>query len=296
MITKHTTSNVHDTAPIVHLPTPNVHDATPNVHFSKTTQKRGPISNCCPSCKRVFTRQYVLTKHMKICKGTTSSLECEFCHNVYSSRSSKSNHLRRCHAKKEAESQALVAAPSQTITNNNVYNAPVSNTTNNIQNIIVFNPDMKLLNDHISKSELHSMLRMSEFETLCRYSHKLLQRPENQCVRKTNLRSSSSMVHVGGNKWEAYSDNHVLPKIVSNIATNLGDSMERYKVAIQATLESYIEDITCDGEHGASNDTEECKRVQACYRKTLQHVKHILFNLTKDAMASIKANTTITLE
>lgn len=241
---------------------------------------------------------------MKKCTGEKNPLECEYCFKIYAYKSGKCNHLRKCLVKKAADEKAVVSVPSdlyasshnQTIhnTNTSVYNGPVVNNTtnniNNIQNIIVFHPDdIKFLNDHISKKELRTMLRASEFDTLCTFSEKLLRRPENQCVRKTNLRSASSMVHVGANKWETYTDNHVLPKIIANIAINLSESVDRYKMAIQATLESYLEDITCGGEHGATNDREECKRVQACYRKTLQHVKHIFFNMTKDAVAAIKA-------
>jgi hypothetical protein len=101
------------------------------------------------------------------------------------------------------------------------------------------------------------------------------------------------MVHVGDNKWEMQTDDLVLPKFVSNIATNMCVSAHNYKLAVEKTLDSYLEDMTCGGEHGATNNIEECRRVRACYRKTIQHLKHILFNFTKDTIGATKAQAII---
>jgi len=184
------------------------------------------------------------------------------------------------------------------ITNNNVsgdhhvihiQNNNANTTNNNVTNIIVYHPDMQLLNDHISKKDMKTMIQQPDFESLCNYGAKLLQRPENQCVRKTNLRSASNTVHVGKDKWDAQIDTMVLPKIVSSIAANYTDSIDKYKLAIQKTLEIYLADITCDGDHGDPNNPVETKRVRSCYKKTINHVSHILFNFTKEHMGAVKA-------
>jgi hypothetical protein len=185
--------------------------------------------------------------------------------------------------------------PPPQVTNNNTNtvnaadNSEVNIQNNNVTNIIVFHPDMKLLNDHISKKDMRGLIKQPDFESLCNYSTKLLKRAENQCVRKTNLRSGSSMVHMGANKWEAQTDSQVLPKIVSKIAERFTDSIDKYKLAIQKTLEDYLEDITCDGEHAHASDKKETKRVRSCYKKTINHVSHILFNVTKEHVGALRA-------
>ena len=89
-----------------------------------------------------------------------------------------------------------------------------------LKDIIVYDPkNMELLNDHISKGELKKMISNFDFsKVLTDYSTALLSRKENQCVRKTNLNSTSSSVHVGDNKWEFQTDKYIYPKLLTNIA------------------------------------------------------------------------------
>jgi hypothetical protein len=96
-------------------------------------------------------------------------------------------------------------------------------------------------------------------------------------------------VHVGNDVWEARGDSQVIPKLLCNLAMTFADSIGTYKIAIQEALETYIEDVTCDGEHG-NNDKDEIQRMQVLYKKTMNNVKHILFNVTKHAIGELKAH------
>jgi hypothetical protein len=251
-----------------------------------------------------------MIKHKEKCRGVVNRLQCADCLRVCKSSSNLCVHRKTCKVKKEKEAQALVTTTiadtcqpctiqNQNNTINNTTNTTniTNNTTNNntlIQNntvnLVVFGEEMALLNDHISKQYVKQLLKNKDLtELVNKYSVELLKRRENQCVRKTNLRSASSSVYVGNNKWEACLDHEIYPKLMSNIACNLGDIAENYNVAVRRTLNIFIEDITCNGEHGNSEDIDECKKVKLSYKKLLDSVKHILFNFTKQAIETAKA-------
>ena len=155
---------------------------------------------------------------------------------------------------------------------------------------------MELLNDHISKNELNKMMKMNGYnngrdfpKVLTDYSKALMRRSENQCIRKTNLLSSSSAVHVGDDKWEYQSDNEVLPKLLSNIATNLGNMQHDYKIQIMKELDTFIIDVQSEAIDCHEDEKEEA-RLKELFKRTLTNMKHLLFNLTKQAIAEKKKN------
>ena len=321
MIRKHPAPNVHFPAPNVHFVAPNVHFSAPNVHFSENSNLCKEIpnqnsnnNNKCKKCQNIFSRKSVLDKHTLKCKGNLNILECEYCHKIYATRKSKSNHFRICKAKKEADMCALVVAepkelnigtneaatnqtqPSivQNINNNTTINnsGTINNNNTIIQNIIVYDPkNMELLNDHISKGELKKMISNFDFsKVLTDYSTALLSRKENQCVRKTNLRSTSSAIHVGDDKWEYQSDKEVLPKLLSNIATNFGNIKHDYKIKIMEELDTFIIDVQAEAVD-CHEDVEEEARLKELFKRTLTNFKHLLFNLTKQTIAEKRKHT-----
>jgi hypothetical protein len=195
--------------------------------------------------------------------------------------------------KKEIESKALVCQQEGTangsvahsITNNNNVTINVTN------NIIAFKENEELLADHITKQYLRKLLYLpTDYgDLLTNYSESVLKRKENQCVRKTNLRSSSSLVHLGNDVWEAQADSHILPRLLNNLAITFSCSLDKYKMEMTKMLDQFIEDVTCNGEHGTS-DAEEAARMRRMYKNTINNVKHILFNLTKQTLGEQKAN------
>ena len=258
-------------------------------------------TNQCTKCKKVFSRRHNLNNHILHCKGLPNTLTCDYCNATFTQRSNKSRHLTICKAKLEAEMQALVVVEptdtlaktvSDTTINNTTQNAntinnnTTNNTTINNTNILVYNPkNMDFLNDHISKNDFRKLAFQHDFsQVLTDYSTALLSRPENQCVRKTNLRSTSSAVHIGDDKWEYHSDKQVLPKLLSNIAGNFNEVAEQYKSNIYKQLETFMIDVTCEAED-CHEDVEEEARMKALYKRTVLNIKHLLFNLTKQTIA-----------
>ena len=69
----------------------------------------------CTRCDKKFINKYTFNRHTNVCKGVSNILECHFCHKVYSSIQSKSNHIKNCKVKKqqlkekeEEEEEALI--------------------------------------------------------------------------------------------------------------------------------------------------------------------------------------------
>jgi 5-methylcytosine-specific restriction endonuclease McrA len=67
----------------------------------------------CQSCQHVFSRKYILTKHIQICKGVKNVLECQYCHKVFKYRSNKYAHVHICPVKKEKEKEKQEAIPME---------------------------------------------------------------------------------------------------------------------------------------------------------------------------------------
>jgi hypothetical protein len=137
------------------------------------------------------------------------------------------------------EEMILPVAPIPTPTPTNQANVNATNCENvqqigvqqNNVNIVVYNPNnIEFLTDHINLKSLFSdMANQSQDKPaiLSHYSRALINRKENQCVRKTNVRSSHSQVHVGDNNWESRLDKDVYPKVVCNIANQMSDLVTR---------------------------------------------------------------------
>jgi len=244
----------------------------------------------CMHCNKIFSRPNYLKIHIEKCKGTINPYECEFCNKVFKFKNNKYAHRIQCKIKYEEENniinqenQAPTIQNITNITNNNIDNSS-NNVTNNtvINQIVVFDPaNMALLNDHISKKDFSKLLVNHDFtKILTDYSTALLSRKENQCVRKTNLLSSSSAVHVGDNKWEYQTDKEIYPKLLSNIAGNFNDVKENLKVNIYKQLDTFIEDIMCEATD-CHEDKDEELRLKKLYRRLFNNIKHLVFNLTK---------------
>ena len=256
--------------------------------FCKKTQENIILdTNQCDVCNKKYSNKYKLTAHKTHCNGNTNPLKCIYCFKLFKNRSNKYEHLKICKDKLEKESTTLTVANNDIIqtaeiinNNNTINNNTINNTINN--NIIVFDPDkMKLLHDHISKNDIMQYLRSADFSTvLTDYSKALLGRDENQCIRKTNMKSASSSVHVGENKWELQTDKELYPKLMSNIAVNFQDIREEFKIKIANQLDTFLADIECEVIDSHDDKTHELN-LKRLHKRLFNNIKHIIFNLTK---------------
>ena len=305
MVTKHITSNDMLPAAKNMLPAAkNILPAANNMLTAANDIGASSHNKQCDKCQKVFTRRYSMLKHHEKCEGERNPLQCQHCLKHLKYKNNLAAHMKRC------KSTALVVANSQrppqpsdtfqqqvsSITNNN---NTTNNNTNNIINInvqapMVFKENTPYQFDHITKKTIKQLLKNDDYsELMDAFSKDVLRRCENQCVRKTNLRSSSSSVHVGNNVWEMQSDANVIPKMLCNLAITLSGSIEECKVAAKATLETFIEDLTCYGEHG-NEEKDEIVQLKKLYKKTMGDLKHNIFNITRQAIGAQKAMAMLT--
>jgi len=256
------------------------------------------LCTSCYKCHKNISNKYNLKRHELTCKGV-DTLQCEFCFKYFKYRHNKYEHVKICKIKNEIEQKSLILINSEALKINNENNQNITNniinsnnTTNNTvinNNIIVYDPaNMQLLNDHITRDQFKKIIYNHDYpKILTDFSTLLLGRRENQCVRKTNLHSSSSAVHVGNDKWVYQTDKLIYPKLLSNIATNFGNVGESLKVSICKRLEGFTEDVTCEATDCHDNNQEELA-LKRQYRILFNNFKHLVFNLTKQELEELK--------
>jgi len=320
MMRKHTSAKVTDASTKVTDASTKVTVSSTKVTVpsTKVTDLQNEQNLCtiteskqCQKCNKLYAKRCTMLKHQETCQGNTSPLQCEFCMKIFAYKSNKSQHKKICKNKENqnfqeiipfqnsiqtTSSETSIQQPTQqptqqpitqiqnaeNITNNNTINNTTNNTTNVVNQIIVFDPvNMELLNDHISKKDIKKMVNNADFvKVLTDYGQALLGRTENQCVRKTNLRSSSSAIHIGNDKWEYHSDKQILPKLLANIATNFGTMTQDHKITILKQLDDFIVGVTCEGVDYYEDKDEEAL-LKSQFKSTSNNIKHVLFNITK---------------
>ena len=251
----------------------------------KIYNKNAITDNKCSKCNKILSSKQYLEKHLLICKGVLNPLECYLCHKILANRGSKSTHLKKCKG-------ILINEPSTELTNNNTIinntvinnniNNGVINNTSNITNIIIFDPlkpyGTTLKTDHINLEFISKLLKIKEKDALTLYTKKLLDNPENRCIKKTNLRSIYSQIHIGDNKWDCCYDNDIYPKFISEISNCLRKLLLSQNLNIEV-INKLIEFIDYMAEDGYCNDDDKCDEIKRQYKEQIKKTKIIIYNL-----------------
>jgi len=112
------------------------------------------------------------------------------------------------------------------------------------------------------------------------YTKMLWENEINRCIKKTNIRSSHSQVHVGDNNWESRMDKEVYPYMVNSIGNNLSDFMlEHYTDGFRRSRDSFVDSMADNGNCGGDND--KLKESQGYFRLLTQESKLLVFDKTK---------------
>jgi hypothetical protein len=103
---------------------------------------------------------------------------------------------------------------------------------------------------------------------------------DNQCIKKTNLRSATSKVHIGNNKWETKSDEDVYPQMACNLADDMCNALMQMKTREKYKILERI--LDCMADNGYVNDTPDMqKEMVADFNNVVKDLKLIVYNLTK---------------
>jgi hypothetical protein len=234
---KHTTQNIqceeHVQNPNIDVQNPNIDVQNPNIDVQNPINleqtNTGKVK--CIKCTKMLSRTSGLNRHMKICKGVSNPLQCHKCHKIFSSSQSKSIHLKKCEdistvAVIPEATPATASQVAHTINNNTVNN--ITNPNYNI-NIITYNNENILFNSEgICTKDLKIMFNGANkqmIEAIVQYGNKLLEQPENRCVRKKHITSSYCETHSGDGKWETRPDTNVIDRFSQDIAISANDRL-----------------------------------------------------------------------
>ena len=190
----------------------------------------------CKKCERVFKKQWICTRHEKKCSSTINPLECTFCHKIYSTKQSKFVHMKKCKdqaivlynnsdADANANTNTAQSLVTNNITNNNINNTNnINNGTINYNIVIYDEKKTNFIKEHITYEKLKFLLNTNTDETVfSKYNNHLMEKEENNCIRKSDKRSNYSQIHIGENKWKNIPDKKIYPEIISQIAGDMQD-------------------------------------------------------------------------
>jgi hypothetical protein len=268
---------------------PNVDIDLPNVDSSLSNVDNGIDPPKCTDCDKTFATKYTLSKHGSKCKKTKRPFECQVCHNVLGSFSAKSRHLQVCKTKNQ-EVDTLIGASGS---HNNISTVNGDHNTNTQINnnitIVVFKPESSdptsFVMDHIDPKEFGRQITdTNDRDAVLAYTKALLENPSNRCVKKTNMRSSHSSVHIGENKWETRSDRVVYPSLVTQVANCFTDFLngKRTELMMQrGALRRLQEFADYMADNGFCADEDSQDEVKKGHTLLVQETKGLIFDSSK---------------
>jgi hypothetical protein len=181
--------------------------------------------------------------------------------------------------------------------NNNTINNNNNNNQTNIENqininLVVYqsNPheSIKFQHDHIDPKKFRKhrikgdKVHPDQLSGIVRhYTEQLLSNKDNHCVKKTNMRSSHSQVHLGNNSWETRLDKEVYPNMMNSIATDFsGYFTENYRKQFYTALDDFLEYMASDGYCADDDD----KKIENSFKTLARELKLRVFDKSKNKM------------
>jgi len=247
----------------------------------------------CPTCYKTFTTDKGLLRH--VCKMISDPNSCPNCKRVLSNGCTKTRHMKKCGAlllqQDQSEPPVSVTNNIQTQINNNCTNNNSNNTVNNNIQIMLFDKTnaMEFLVDHMNRGQLKAIFDRpgDNSQGIIEYAKKVMERPENRLVKKTNLRCNYSKIHTGADTWEVTGDEDVYPKVMQDISAQAWDLLREkneerdfnFQRQSFRTLLDTLEQLS-DGGY-CNTDDEESREARLLFKNSVHMLKYVMFNLTQ---------------
>ena len=277
-------------------------------------QKNNPWDlheNQCDKCGKILSNNQNLRRHIKICNGKMNPLQCTVCKEIFTLPQAKYRHQRKCMEKQEEEEERQLTVQNNTTTNNNAANNAnnVNSNNNNVNSNNITNNNIKIslfIDDKYHKDykkdqgfiideSMHKEIAniVKKYYPHCdeiakRFNRLILSKPENQIIRKTNLRSSHSIVN-RGDKWNHIIDSYAYQHMISCLCHSLMyyiKGNDKFTDYIYALITDYAKYISDGGYNKDSEDMEEQKDLQNDYKKIEKDCITTVYNYTKPERAN----------
>jgi len=199
---------VHQNLINVHSNLINVHPNLINVHSHSKKQYT------CDKCNKDYNTIKNYEEHIKKCKGL-NILTCPKCMISFSSRFSKSNHIKRNNCKARSIIYANTT-PQTNITNNNNSIITNSNNNNNTTNNFIINNFGNERTDYITFDDMIKLLKDNGSSIIPKYiqmKHYNKQFPENNNI-KYDLRNGCLIKK--NDKWQNIGIENISKKLINH--------------------------------------------------------------------------------
>ena len=260
------------------------------------------LPNQCDICEKIFAKHCTMIYHKEKCKGKINPFQCIYCNEIFTYSTHKYRHQKICKEKipstdlciPENEANSIIGTNINIGTNictniGNIENQ--NNNTSNINNtqninIVIYSNDTteKFLNDsHIDNNTIAKIINdQSMLDTLNNYNRELFSIKENQCIRKTNLRSSDSKIHIGNNKWETRKDSEIFPKLMCSSANSFSEILTLKRLSRRyPELDKVLHYV---GEEGYINTDDKIKEkeINDLFKDSVRSFTRIIYDLTNE--------------
>ena len=95
----------HKISSIIHTNSSNIHTNSSNIHKNGSNINVIDLDNDfeCFKCKKTFSRDWSLKRHMEKCEGIKDKFSCQYCNKLFSHEKSRFKHYKICISKKQLE-------------------------------------------------------------------------------------------------------------------------------------------------------------------------------------------------
>ena len=272
----------------------------------------------CKKCNKKFKNLWYLKKHIEKCNGLENHFECQYCNIQFTHKKSIYKHNKICKAKKETESKSLI--PLQEDSYQQLQNIPVqptisggntlvncnhNNIVNNSQNvnIIVYDKEnMEFVKHHIDSKSVDRILNLAKphinRQFVTEYSKQIFSNPENQCIKKGDLKSGHSEVHIGDDQWELDLDCNIYPKLACNMASTLSDFLYTKRNQLRKDFDKIIGflDYIADEGYVNTDDKDKQEEIFNEYKIFVKELKLIIYSATQKMKQPFQEQKDVSIE
>jgi hypothetical protein len=239
-------------------PPPNVDDDPQNVEQLPQNVEQLPQNverlpqnverpHKCTTCYKAFARKDSLKRHMQHCKNTPTPNVCTMCEESFPSRSALSHHKKKCDGTPKKQDLATatgtqdLTSPTSSSHSNSIvgsqvqaHTVNVGSTVNYILNFPEHMSDEKFayVKDHITQNRLEQLFHrnIKPKQGFARYTHAVLERPENRNAYKTSPNNKYTRIWKDG-RWVYELDEDVYNLLVYHMSLAALEDIHNYKEA-----------------------------------------------------------------